>query len=241
MHASVLCLQVYCFGRLKEFQTAVKCKMPKTECMRTYGLTTLEYDALADPACTVQLLRRSLIVEHNDIPEKHRSVTIEERLKFARRDVQRSRAEEKSEEPWPTDVKDLTEAERDLVSASLSMKRSAFFDRARLALLPDRQFNKLMRVFGDIRTFHMKHNKRGEPKFNVRAMELMLSSAGPEAFDKFLDRVLNGSSKLSECKAFGEDYLRHTRKPSFALFPVFSFLFISDWDQFHWIWTGDMQ
>lgn len=213
MHASVLCLQVYCFGRLKEFKTAIKGGMPKVDCMRTYNLSTLEYDALADPACTVQLLRRSLIVEHNDIPEKHRSVTTEERLKFARRDVQRSRAEQKSEERWPTDVKDLTEAERDLVMASLGMGRSGYYDRARLALLPDRQFNKLMRVFGDIRTLHMKHNKRGEPKFNVRALEQMLSSAGPEAFDKFLDRVVTGSSKLSECKAFGDEYLRRTRKP----------------------------
>ena len=228
-----MCTQVFAFGRLSDFYTAVRAGSPDEVLMETFALTNQEVTALKAPGVSVDSVRRGLVCEHNDVANAHEQMTMVERMRMARETINTFVAEEalkeyerkltsqQCEKPvpempeFPTDITQLHPNARASVAEQLGLAKSQLQARMQLVLLPEGAFTQLMGLYSDLTNEARK--KQQQPKLRLKQIEAMVGALGPAGLVRFLVKVNAGQIKLSEAGSYTKKTLAKSRKCVFFL------------------------
>ena len=158
------------------------------------------------------------MVEHNEVPEAHSAMTLDERMVLARQAIMEQWAQVQVQSPqtaFPTDVSELDESQRRTAKECLHLEASAFADRMKLVLLPEEVYTRLMSILQTVREEARKKNR--EPQFNLKQLEGLAKTVSHEACGDFLASVQQGVAKLKDAAAFGKTWLMKDRTSLFTL------------------------
>lgn len=201
-------LQVFCFGALLTFLADFKAGVDDARLQARYQLTLTEVQALKQPGVSVQEIRRVLMIEHNDIPQGHSAMTLDERIDVARESLLAAWAKKAATNPamppFPTEVKRLDEEQRRTAQEVLGLESAGFHDRMKLVLLPQKEYTRMTAILTKIR--EQARAKGREPQLCLKQLEKMVKMVSTEVLGKFLQEVQTGTKKLKDAATYAASY-----------------------------------